>query len=143
MTANRFRLEVAGQVVVGLAFGSEGELEEFLADRGRGLLAMGSEQDGGITSQIEADEQQPRRGRPSFHGVIAAAVEILGDKLNGHCLADRARCVLRLLAKTCEPSEIPKTGTVRAYLAAHPVAKKSVDKSVKKSKRAMVGRTGG
>lgn len=132
MSAHRFRLEVAGQVVVGLAFTSEDELEDFLLGRG----GLGESVAQAPPARSEPDE--PRgRGRPSHAAVIAAAVAALGAKLGGRqSLAQRTNFVLEQLAETREASEIPGRSTVERYLS-------SLQKSPQKSKRARISRKGG
>jgi hypothetical protein len=79
----------------------------------------------------ERIETEPRpRGRPSYESLIGAAVEALGTQLDPQTsLAERVRRVLRHLAETCEPSEIPGTRTVERYLAEQPVRQKARQKS--------------
>jgi hypothetical protein len=118
-----FRLEIAGHVLIGEA-AIEGELEERIGrDQVAGLAAL----------SIRADE--PPRGRPSFDCAIAEAVEALGPELEACSTgSERVRSVLRRLATTCAPADIPKYRTVEVYLSEHwPTRKKERRKSRRKS----------
>ncbi|MGH7091662.1 MAG: hypothetical protein ACREFQ_22450 [Stellaceae bacterium] len=112
MSARRFRIEMGGEVRVGLLFRTEAELEEFLL-LGRGGLALAAEPH----RQAEAPDEPRRAGRPSKDPIIAAAVERLGPRLLKTELANRVRAVLRDIAAHFGPDEIPDARTVRRYLA--------------------------
>lgn len=139
MPAHRFKLELAGQMIHGVAFATEAELEQFCGARGLEIAST--------TAPADPPANQPRpRGRPSFDSTIAAAVAELEPQLAG-CgsnVSARARLVLRHLASNHAAEDLPKTGAVRAFLAERAaVVKNSAEKSANKSKRARIRRTGG
>ena len=113
MTARRFpfRLEIAGQVLVGEA-AIEGELEELV---GRDQVAEPV-----TPTPIAADE--PRGpGRPSHASAITAAMRALGKRLDPRrSRAVRARQVAKYIAGTSiEGSAIPSVRTVEDFLGVH------------------------
>jgi hypothetical protein len=131
---HRFRLEIAGQEVHGLAFDSEASLEAFLGDRGIGLAVNTS------TGRRHIPEEPRAAGRPSFDIMIAAAVTDLqvksADRGDRSALALR---ILRHLAKTHSAEELPGTRAVTNYLRDNLAGKKYG----KNSKRARIRRIGG
>jgi hypothetical protein len=139
MPARRYRTEINGGVRVVLEFDSDADLDEFLGSRGIVLIQAQTP-----ATPIEAGHE-PRRGRPSFGAVIAAAVTALEAQLAGSdSLSERARLVLRHLAQSHAAEDLPTVSTVRAFLAERrPVAEKSANKYANKSKRARIRRTGG
>jgi hypothetical protein len=134
VSAHRFKLELAGQTVYGLAFATEAELDQFCAARGPEVAAP-----------ADPPTHEPhRRGRPSFAVMLEAAAKTLRRKLS-RCdsLSARARLVLRHLAQTLDAEDLPAASTVRAFLAERPIAKKIAEKSAEKSERAKIHRIGG
>jgi hypothetical protein len=115
VSARRFRLEVAGEVKVGLAFDSDVELEEFLA--GRGLVGTVTEPASAARKQADA-EPRPR-GRPPFDDVIAAAVTTLGAEIDRvDTLRAAAGLVQRAIAAAgAAPDAVPSTKTIERFLA--------------------------
>lgn len=140
MTALRFKFEIGGETLHGLAFGSEAELDAFLACRDHVELSSHAR------AQISPpDDPEPRPpGRPSFDDVLSEAVKLLGDALDPRTsLSARARRLLRHLAETHTAEEIPSMSKARAFLAERPVARNSASKSARKPKRARIARTEG
>ena len=82
------------------------------------------------------------RGRPSFDAMLTEVVQTLQLDMK-HPLAERARAVLRHLAKTSAASEIPSRRTVENFLAAAPARRNSRNKSRKKSAGAKLTQSGG
>ena len=112
MSAHRFVVTIDGKVQHGLLFESENELEDFLL--GRALVGV----PGTSAPPPPSEPDEARQGRPSFDDLIAQAVASLGPKLAAYgSTAERARCVLRLLAATVEPADLPKRRTVETFLA--------------------------
>lgn len=127
---HRFKLELAGQTVYGLAFATEAELDRFCADRGLDLARP-----------VPVEDARPR-GRPSFHAAISAAVAALHVELAG-CdnAAARARLVQRHIARTApDAASVPSTHTIAIYLG-KPVGK-SFGKSLGKSRRRKIAAGG-
>jgi hypothetical protein len=139
MPAHRFKLELDGQTVYGLAFASEAELKQFCNARGLEPTAQPA-----APVDPLGDEQRPR-GRPSYSAMLEAGVQALEPEIgSGDNLSARARVLLRYLAQSYAAEELPSTSTVRAFLADRAaVAEKSANKSANKSKRARIRRTGG
>ena len=81
------------------------------------------------------------RGRPSFDVLLAGAVHALQLDRNLP-LAERARAVLRHLARTSPASEIPSSRTVENFLAGAPARKKLRSKLGKKSASAKLAQSG-
>jgi hypothetical protein len=135
VAAHRFRLELAGQMVYGVAFATEAELEEFLGSRGIALVQAQTP-----AAPIEAGHE-PQRGRPSFGAVIAAAVAELDADIAGcDSLSARARLVLQHLAKSHAAEELPSTRCVTRYLSEQPIGQKYGNKYGRKSERAKIRR---
>ena len=82
------------------------------------------------------------RGRPSFDAMLTEVVQTLQLDMK-RPLAERARAVLKHLARTSPASEIPSSRTVENFLAAAPARKKSRNKSRKKSASAKLTQSGG
>lgn len=120
MSAHRFRLLIAGQVVVGLAFGSEAELAQFLAGRGIDLEAS-----------APAMSTEPRgRGRPSKDKLLETAVAAF-DLDTRHSNADQARQLRAHLEDAgLPPEELPSLRCVEQYLA-----RRKLTKNPKRAKR--------
>lgn len=131
MTRHRFTVQIAGQTLYGLAFGSEAELEDFIAGRG-GRVQMSAD-----PPPCDLSDEPQARGRPSYDAMLRAAVKSIGKKLNrSGSLSARARLVLTQLAKSHGAQELPAMRTVTAYLTTHSVGKKAGRKYGEKSKRA-------
>ncbi len=136
MRAIRLKLELAGETVYGIAFPSEAELEAFCAARGLYL--------GQPPIERGPSDGPPRRGRPCFDAMLEQAVAEIEEELAACDDATaRARVVRRHLAQTHLADEIPKIRTVTAYLAEHPIGKKTGNKSGRKSTHARMRRSGG
>ena len=134
MAAHRFRLELAGETVYGIAFPSESELEAFCAARGLETVRP-------VTSPANHPYERPP-GRPSFDSVIAAAVAEL--KLDNRAsLSDRARLVLRYLAQSHAAENIPCRRTVTRYLIAQCAGQRDGQNRGHKAGRARMRRSGG
>jgi hypothetical protein len=126
MSAKRLRLEIAGELIVGLAFRNEAELERFLLDHCIFLddlpppaRAMHPASAAGGNANGDVDDGAGP-GRPSFAAAIAAAVEHIGAALHQHGkLAARARLVLRVMAKNTAQDDLPSQRVVERYLAGH------------------------
>ena len=81
------------------------------------------------------------RGRPSFDVMLTEAVETL--QLNPkQSLAERARAVLRHLAKTRDSSTLPSKRTVESFLAASPARRNLREKLCEKSDRVKLAKRG-
>lgn len=136
MTLHRFKLELAGQTVYGLAFETEAELEQFCASRGGLQVAQPA-------APADPPTAEPRaRGRPSFDSMIAAAVKEL-ELDDRESLPVRARQVLQHLALAHGSEDIPCRRTVTRYLTAQPIGQKSGQNHGQNSRRARIRRTGG
>lgn len=106
-----FVLQIAGVTIHGAVLADESAVAELLA-RGLGAEPAG-------TASIEAADEPPPPGRPSFDAVIDKAAESLGAQLD-QCksTAARARLVLHHLAQRCDdPDLLPSRRTVEIYLA--------------------------
>lgn len=114
MTAHRFRLELAGQTVYGLAFTSETDLDAFMAVR----TTVGAADLVDTRPPAPPPDPEPvHRGRPSFDALIAEAVQALDAELKPRLtLRERARRVLKYLAPRCAPPEMPSRDTVERHL---------------------------
>ena len=110
MAAHRFRFEMGGSIVYGLAFDSEEALEAFLGARGV-VLVDGREQQ-------PRGEPQRRRGRPSFDELLAGAIDALGVELDRtDSLAAQARLVREHIEATGE--QPPSQRKVETFLAVY------------------------
>jgi hypothetical protein len=111
MSAHRFVVTIDGEVLHGLLFANEHELDEFLAGRP-------SAPEPTTQRQAQAPLATPRRGRPSHAQAIDAAVRALGRRLNRRKpVAEQARRVLHHLAQTVDdPDMVPKRRTVEIAL---------------------------
>ena len=134
MTAHRFRIQIGGRELHGLAFDSEAELERFIIGRGLALAAAAPAPS--VAAAVAEPEPSRRRGRPGHAAAIAAAVRQLGEAGRAGIIADRARLVLRALAEKSSGQDLPSVGTVRRFLSENSAVQNSIQNSVQKSNRA-------
>jgi hypothetical protein len=112
MSAHRFLVEIDGEVLHGLLFATASDLEAFIL--GRALVGVPVAR----APPQPSDPDEARQGRPSFDDLIAHAVASLGPRLAARgSIAERARCVLRFLAATVAPADLPRRRTVETFLA--------------------------
>jgi hypothetical protein len=149
MSAKRLRLEIAGELIVGLAFRNEAELERFLLNHciflddvpppARAVPQVQVDRtpaNADRNRDLTAPEPPRRRGRPSMNRIIDEAVRELGDELDQHAdQAPRARLVQRMIARTAPPESVPAVHTIELWLAEHRPFGKAFGKSVGKPKR--------
>jgi|HubBroStandDraft_1064217.scaffolds.fasta_scaffold325843_2 hypothetical protein len=114
--AQRFQLQINGEVYVGLAFKSEADLDAFLFER----CPVAEPTIPALAAQTEAAEPC-RLGRPSHAALIAAAVRGLGTRLDWRqSRAARARLVAKYIAgMRIENSGIPALRTIEDHLVTH------------------------
>lgn len=112
MSARRFRLEIGGEVMIGLAFCSDAELDAFLAGRGLGvdLAPRPSE-------RMLADTDPGARGRPSYDDVIDAAVRAVAPSINGKASKTAIARSIRAHIAREGSADIPSERTVMRRIA--------------------------
>jgi hypothetical protein len=121
MTTRFFTLTIAGETCYGLAWDSEAARDEFLAARGIVLVDSAPPT---APSATPPEEVRPP-GRPSLNGIIAAAIEELGDQLSADdSNAAQARVVREHLLETLPPDDVPTDRTVRNYLKLNPIPRR-------------------
>jgi hypothetical protein len=117
VSAHRFKIEISGTTMHGLAFGTEAELDEFMAGRGTGeLSAVPAARQEPVAPLAVIDEPRAQ-GRPSFNRIIGQAAKAV--TLNpSDTLTSRANQVLRHIAKS-RPADaaLPSQRCVINFLA--------------------------
>jgi hypothetical protein len=127
---------------VGIVFSSEAELDVFLAGRGTVETPAAPTARVEQTAPLAVIEEPRAPGRPSFNRILDQAAKALAlDPQDS--LSDRARRILRHLAKTHSADELPSQRCVRDFLAEQSVRKNGGNKYGKNKRRAKLLATQG
>ena len=118
--ARRFRYQAAGELIVGLSFHSEAELDAWLSTYGAGgTVVILYESASAPVATGEPRDVRPV-GRPSKDPAIDAAIDALASQAldpSTGTLAARARRVQDHMRALAGPDEVPSTVTISRRIA--------------------------